>query len=194
VTAKAPDLRVALERACDRASALDRLRRITQQPDELFLRRARELVRDVALELALALTLARAIDRRLAVDLEHARELVRDLDDKLVALLRDLDREYDRDYALAGLRPTAAAGASARCVRGGVRAVSALARITGAGAAAAGTGTWVSLSGWPAADVVSAVFGVALVAGVALLLWVLASDARTGRVLRIIAAVRFQRR
>jgi len=61
----------------------------------------------------------------------------------------------------------------------------------GAGVAtAAGTGTWISLDGWPAAVVA----GAAVVACVALLLWVLASDERTGRVLSIIAALRFQRR
>jgi hypothetical protein len=57
-------------------------------------------------------------------------------------------------------------------------------------AAAAGTGTWISVDGWPAA---AAVCG-AVVVIVVFLLWVLASDARTGRVLSIIAALRFQRR
>jgi len=69
--------------------------------------------------------------------------------------------------------------------------VSTIAKGAGAGvAAAAGTGTWISLDGWPAVAAV----GAAIAAGVALLLWVLASDARTGRVLSIIAALRFQRR
>jgi hypothetical protein len=69
--------------------------------------------------------------------------------------------------------------------------VSAIAKGAAAGVAtAAGTGMWISLDGWPAAAAV----GVAIAAGVALLLWVLASDARTGRMLSLIAAVRIQRR
>lgn len=69
--------------------------------------------------------------------------------------------------------------------------MSATAKAAGAGVAAAtGAGAWISLDGWPAAMAV----GAAILACLALLLWVLASDARTGRALSIIAAVRFQRR
>lgn len=69
--------------------------------------------------------------------------------------------------------------------------MSGIAKAAGGGVVAAGgTGAWVSLEGWPAATVA----GVAVVAGLGLVLWVLASDARTGRVLSIIAALRFQRR
>jgi hypothetical protein len=69
--------------------------------------------------------------------------------------------------------------------------VSGTAKAAGGGVVAAGgTGIWVSLDGWPAA----AVAGAAVVAGLGLSLWVLASDARTERVLGIIAALRFQRR
>jgi hypothetical protein len=67
--------------------------------------------------------------------------------------------------------------------------MSGIAKAAGSGVVAAGTGTWVSLDGWPAA----AVAGAAVVAGLALVWWVLASDERTGRVLSIIAALRFRR-
>lgn len=68
--------------------------------------------------------------------------------------------------------------------------MSAVAKSVGGAVTTAGAGTWISVDGWPAAAVV----GGAVVAGVAVLLWVLASDARTGRVLSIIAALRFERR
>lgn len=67
--------------------------------------------------------------------------------------------------------------------------MSVVAKAAGAGTAVAGAGTWISLDGWPAAAAV----GACLIAGVALLLFVLTSDARTGRVLSIIAAIRFRR-
>lgn len=68
--------------------------------------------------------------------------------------------------------------------------MSAVAKAAGAAVTTAGAGTWISVDGWPAAAVV----GGAVVAVVAILLWVLADDDRTGRVLRIIAALRFDRR
>ena len=68
--------------------------------------------------------------------------------------------------------------------------MSAVAKSVGGAVTTAGAGTWISVDGWPAAAVV----GGAVVAVVAVLLWVLASDARTGRVLSIIAALRFERR
>jgi hypothetical protein len=67
--------------------------------------------------------------------------------------------------------------------------VSAVAKAIGTGTAVAGAGTWISLGGWPAAVAV----GACLAAGVALLLFVLTSDARTARVLSIIAALTFKR-
>lgn len=57
-------------------------------------------------------------------------------------------------------------------------------------AGSAGAGTWITLTGWPAVAAVA----LALVAGIAILLWVIASDERTSRVLSLISALRFQRR
>jgi hypothetical protein len=62
----------------------------------------------------------------------------------------------------------------------------------GATTATAGAGTWVSLSGWPAAVVVGAVAGAALLIVLVLAWLVLSSNERTGRVLQIIAALRYR--
>ena len=65
--------------------------------------------------------------------------------------------------------------------------MSAVAKVT---AGVAGTGTWITVTGWPAA----AAAGTVLMVGGVLVCWVLASDERTARVLSLIAALRFPRR
>lgn len=68
--------------------------------------------------------------------------------------------------------------------------MNAAATVAGTAAAVGGAGTWISVDGWPAAV---AIVG-AIIVVIAFLLCVLASDARTSRVVSVIAALRFQRR
>jgi len=68
--------------------------------------------------------------------------------------------------------------------------VSAVAKASAAVAGAAGTGTWITLTGWPAVAAV----GAAAVLAEAALLWVLADDGRTNRLYSLITAFRSPRR